>query len=103
MNTAVVVLLVVATVTYGFKAAGPLLLGGDRQLPGWLLRTADALPVPLLAALVVVATVVADGRLVIDARIAGLAAAAIALALRAPFIVVVIIAALATAGVRAVG
>ena len=64
-------------------------------------RVADRLPVALLMALVAVGTF-ADGRhLVLDARAAGLAAAVVALLLRAPFLVVVIAAAAVTALVRA--
>jgi branched-subunit amino acid transport protein len=60
-------------------------------------RIADLLPVALLGALVAV-QVVADGsRLAFDARLAGLLAAVIALLLRAPFIVVVVVAALSAA------
>jgi branched-subunit amino acid transport protein len=56
-------------------------------------RVADLMPVALLAALVAV-QVMADGpRLVVDARLAGLGAAVFALLLRAPFIVVVLVAA----------
>ena len=60
-------------------------------------RVADLLPVALLSALVAV-QVFSDGpSLTLDARAAGLAAAVVALLLRAPFIVVVFVAAL-TAG-----
>jgi hypothetical protein len=63
-------------------------------------RVADLLPVALLAALVAV-QVFADGAaLVLDARVVGLAAAVVALLFRAPFIVVVVVAALAAALVR---
>ena len=56
-------------------------------------RVADLLPVALLAALVGI-QVFADGSaLVIDARLAGLAVAVVALLLRAPFLVVVLLAA----------
>ena len=52
-------------------------------------RVADLIPVALLAALVAV-QVFADGRPpVVDARLAGLAFAVVALLLRAPFLVVV--------------
>ena len=65
-------------------------------------RVADLIPVALLSALVAV-QVFADGsRLTIDARAAGLAAAFIALLLRAPFLVVVFVAAATAALVRAV-
>jgi branched-subunit amino acid transport protein len=63
-------------------------------------RVADLLPVALLAALVAV-QVFADGpALALDARVVGLAAAVVALLLRAPFIVGVAVAALAAALVR---
>lgn len=65
-------------------------------------RVAGLLPVALLSALIAV-QVVADGRaLVVDARLAGLAVAALALVLRAPFIVVVVLAAATAALLRAV-
>lgn len=57
----------------------------------------------LLAALVVTQTFASGSALVLDARVAAIAVAAAALALRAPFIVVVILGALAAAGVRALG
>jgi branched-subunit amino acid transport protein len=63
-------------------------------------RVADLVPVALLSALIAV-QVLADGpRLVLDARLVGLAAAVVALLCRAPFIVVVLVAAAAAAGVR---
>jgi branched-subunit amino acid transport protein len=66
-------------------------------------RVADLIPVALRAALI--ATQVFAGgadqpALVIDARVVGLLAAVVALLLRAPFIVVVFVAALAAALVR---
>jgi uncharacterized membrane protein len=61
-------------------------------------RVADLLPVALLAALVAVQTVADGPALVLDARLLGLAVAAVALMLRAPFLVVVLLAA-ATAAV----
>ncbi len=66
-------------------------------------RVAGLLPVALLAALVAVQTF-ADGQsVVIDARAAGLAVAVVALLLRAPFLVVVLAAAVAAAGLRMMG
>jgi uncharacterized membrane protein len=61
-------------------------------------RVADLLPVALLAALVAVQTVADGPALVLDARLLGLGVAAVALMLRAPFLVVVLLAA-ATAAV----
>jgi branched-subunit amino acid transport protein len=63
-------------------------------------RIADLLPVALLSALIGV-QVFSDGQsLVIDARVVGLGVAFVALLLRAPFIVVVLLAALSAALVR---
>ncbi|MFN8194890.1 MAG: AzlD domain-containing protein [Nocardioidaceae bacterium] len=63
-------------------------------------RVADLIPVALLAALVAVQTLADAGRLVLDARLAGLGFAVVALLLRAPFLVVVFGAALVAALVR---
>lgn len=71
----------------------------------WVQRVVDLLPVALLAALVatqVFAGSGADGpRLVADARVAGVAAAILALLARAPFLVVVTVAAVTGAVARA--
>jgi branched-subunit amino acid transport protein len=67
----------------------------------WVRRVLALLPVALLSALTVVQTVDSPDGPVVDARLAGLAAAAVALALRAPFLVVVVVAAATAAGVRA--
>lgn len=62
------------------------------------------MPVTLLAALVMVQGVVGPGGAPApDARLAGLAAAAVALRLRAPYLLVVLIGAAAAAGLRALG
>ncbi|GAA1533060.1 hypothetical protein GCM10009730_47980 [Streptomyces albidochromogenes] len=66
-------------------------------------RLAAMLPVALLAALTAQQTFSTGQHLVLDARGAGLAAAALALVLRAPFLVVVAAAVAVTAGVRAIG
>ncbi|MFI8826634.1 AzlD domain-containing protein [Streptomyces sp. NPDC053431] len=66
-------------------------------------RLAALLPVALLAALTAQQTFSAQGALTVDARAAGVAAAAVALFLRAPFLVVVGAAVAVTAGVRALG
>jgi len=91
---------VLALGTYALKAAGPLVLG-SRPLPARFERITVALPVPLLAALVVTSTVVDDGHWVLDARVVGLLAAAVGLARRLPFVVVVVLAGAATAVARA--
>jgi hypothetical protein len=67
-------------------------------------RVTSALPIALLAALVAIQTLTSsNGALVVDARAAAVGVALIALALRAPFIVVVVLAAVVAAGLRALG
>jgi len=58
----------------------------------WVARVVDFVPAALLAALVAVQAVAAGNDLVLDGRPVGLAVAAVALALRAPFIVVLVLA-----------
>jgi branched-subunit amino acid transport protein len=95
-------IIAVSVVSFALKAAGPVVVGG-RPLPDWLTRVIALLAPALLAALVMVDTF-ADGQsLVIDARVAGLAAAAVCVVLRAPLLVTVVGAAAATAVVRALG
>lgn len=85
---------------YALKAAAPLVLGG-RPLPKLIDRLATFAPAALLAALVVSSTV-ADGRhLVLDPRLGGVIAAAIALWRRAGFITTVVLAVATTALLRA--
>ena len=66
-------------------------------------RIAGYLPIAMLAALVAVQTFAAGTSVMVDARLAGLAAAVIALLLRAPFLVVVLVAAATAAILRALG
>ncbi len=66
-------------------------------------RVAALVTVALLAALVAVQAATSDGRVVLDARLGGLAAAVVALLARAPFVVVVAAAALAAALLRWAG
>lgn len=98
----VATLVALAVGTYVLKATGPLVLGGERDLPPVVARLAVLLPAPLLAALVATSTLVSEQRLIVDERLAGLLVAAVALWRRAPFVLVVVLAAAATAGVRLV-
>ena len=66
-----------------------------------LQRAAVLLPLPLLAALVVVQAFAGDRSLVLDARAAGLAVALVLVLLRAPFLLVVVAAAATAALLRA--
>ncbi|HEX2892907.1 MAG TPA: AzlD domain-containing protein [Marmoricola sp.] len=86
---------------YLLKLAGLAVPGHVLQRPA-VRRVAETLPVALLAALVAVQVFAAsDGRgIAVDARLAGVAAAAIALVLRAPFLVVVLVAASTAAVLR---
>ncbi|MEU6271905.1 AzlD domain-containing protein [Streptomyces populi] len=91
---------VTAVGCYAVKLIGLLIPAGVLERP-LVQRLAALLPVALLAALTAQQTF-ADGRvLVVDAKAAGLAAAAVALILRAPFLVVVAAAVVVTAGIRA--
>jgi branched-subunit amino acid transport protein len=67
----------------------------------WIARVVDFVPAALLAALVAVQAVTSGNELVLDGRLVGLAVAAVALALRAPFIVVLVLAGVAGALVHA--
>ncbi len=89
-----------AAVNFAFKAAGPVALAA-RGLPRRLEELIEVLPAALLAALVITQTFARETELVLDARAAGLAAAAVALALRASMLVVILAAATVTAGARA--
>lgn len=65
-------------------------------------RIADLIPVALLSALIAVQVFTTEHHLTVDARALGLGAAVIALVLRAPFIVVVVVAAATSAIARLV-
>ena len=98
----ILALVALAVGTYLMKAIGPFAAAG-RELPLWLDRLSNLLPAGLLAALVATQTVVDGTSLVLDARVVGVVAAAVAVALRAHFGIVVLVGAAVTAGVRALG
>jgi branched-subunit amino acid transport protein len=100
VSEAWIVVVVVGVVTIAIKALGPMLLGG-RTLPPRATEIVPLLAPALLAALVAVNTLGGDRELVVDARLPGVLAAAVAIKLRAPVLVVVVLAALVTAAVRA--
>jgi uncharacterized membrane protein len=91
---------VVGAATVALKAAGPVLLGGS-ELPARVRALVGLLAPALLAALVVTNTLVSGRHVVVDARLAGVAAAAVSLRLRAPILVAVAVAAAVTAAIRA--
>ena len=86
--------------SYALKAIGLVALRG-RRLPPFLDEVLVLLPAARFGALIVVSTFGGDRALVVDARVAGVAAAAIAVWRRAGFVVVVLVAATTTAVVRA--
>jgi branched-subunit amino acid transport protein len=102
MSDVWLIVLLVGAATVALKAAGPVLLGG-RPLPARALGVVELLAPAVLAALVAVSIFGGDRELVLDARVLGLGAAVLALAARAPIILVVVAAALATALGRAFG
>jgi len=100
VSDAWVVVLVVGAGTMLLKAVGPVGVA-HRELPPRVERLLDLVAPAILAALVVTETF-ADGRhLVLDARLAGAGAAVLLVLARAPYWLVVLCGALATAGVRA--
>ena len=94
--------LVASVGCYLLKAAGLSVPAAWVEQP-WVARVVDFVPAALLAALVAVQALTTDNALVLDGRLVGLAVAAVALALRAPFIVVLVLAGAAGALVQALG
>jgi hypothetical protein len=94
-------ILVLAGGAYGCKLVG-LVVGERLAATPTVERVLALLPPALLAALVVVQTFDGGRTLVLDARAAGVAVGALAVWRRAPFIVVVTLAAATTALVRAI-
>lgn len=101
MSAAWTVVLLVGAFTIASKAAGPVLLGG-RTLPPRIVDAFELLAPALLAALVVTQAVGGKEEIVLDTRLVGVGAGLVAILLRAPLIVVIVVAALATAVVRVV-
>lgn len=99
MTAVWVTIAALALATAGLRLAGPLALGG-RPLPANAMGVVELLASALLAALVVVETFGNGRSLVLDARVLGVAFAAVALRLRASMIVVVLGAAAVTALAR---
>ncbi len=94
-----VVIGVMTVISFAIKAAGPVALAG-RELPRAAERLIVLLPAALLTALVIVQTFADETELVVDARAGGVAVAILAVALRASMVLVLLAAALTTAGIR---
>ena len=86
--------------TVAIKAAGPLIVGG-RELPQSAYAVIALLAPALLTALILTDTFARGQELTVDARAAGLLCAGVAVALRAPLLVIVLVAAVGAAAVRA--
>lgn len=92
-------IIVTAVGCYALKLAG--LSVPDQVLDRrFVRRLADLIPVALLSALVAVQALSTEQSLVVDARLAGVGAGVVALLCKAPFLVVVAVAALTTALLR---
>lgn len=91
-------LLLLGLGTLAMKSVGPVVVGGGRRVPGWLTAAGGVLPTALLSALVATEVLGGDGP--DPARLAGVGVAAAAVALRAPFVVVVLAATATTAVLR---
>jgi uncharacterized membrane protein len=86
---------------YLLKVAG-LSVPPERLASDRVRRVALVVPPAFFGALVTAQTVAGGSELVVDPRLAGLAGAAVALLLRAPFLVVLAVAAIVTGVVRSV-
>jgi len=96
-----VVIGVMTVISFAIKAAGPVALAG-RELPPAVERLIVLLPAALLTALVIVQTFADETELEVDERAAGVGVAIVAVALRANMLIVLLVAALTTAGLRAI-
>jgi uncharacterized membrane protein len=97
-----VAVLAAAAIAFAAKFAGYVVPPAALEEPR-VARVTGMLPAALLASLVVLQTFSTGQDLVLDARAAGLVVAVVALTCRAPFIVVVVLAAVTAAGLRAAG
>ena len=105
MSWEAIFLLVVGS--YSCKLFGVVVLArvgdGDGEIGArlaWFPAMASLIPAALFAALIAVQTFDTDGSLQLDARSVGVAAAAVAVWRRAPFVLVVILAMTVTAAIR---
>ena len=97
-----IAVLTASAAAYAVKVAGYTVPPRFLEQPR-VLGVTEMLPAALLASLVVLQTFSTGPHLALDARAAGLGVAVVALLLRAPFIVVVIVAAVSAALLRAAG
>ncbi|MEE8601363.1 AzlD domain-containing protein [Euzebya tangerina] len=96
------VVVVLALGTYAFRWIGVTVLAG-RDISSQVEEVLRLLPPAIIAGLVTTQTFASGGDLTIDARLPGVLAAGIAVLLRAPLIVVLLVALLTTALFRSTG
>lgn len=99
MSAAWASVLLVGLGTFALKAVGPVGLA-ERRLPARVEGLLELVGPAILAALVVTETFASGRALVVDARLAGLAAGIAAVLLRAPIWLAVVAGAVATALLR---
>lgn len=98
-----VAVIVAALIAFSLKLAGFLVPESALSHPR-ARRITAAIPIAMLAALVATQTFGgSQGTLVVDARLAAVGVAVVALLLRAPFFVVVVLGAATAAALRALG
>ena len=102
--------LVLAAGTYGFRVAGPLLRsrlarahGGEAELPPRLTEVLSTAATVLLTALIATSALTDGGHFAGVALPAGVLAGGVLAWRRAPFVLVVVVAAAVAAGLRALG
>ena len=95
------VVVVVGVVTIVFKAAGPVFVG-RRELPPRVDSVVALIAPVMLTALVVTQTFGGDEEITVDARVPGVAAAALAIWRGVPIVAAMVIAAAVTALLRVV-
>lgn len=93
---------VLAIGTIALKSTGPLLAGG-KSPPSAITRVIALLTPAIISALVISDTFTNGNSLLLDARAAGVAAGAIALLLKSPAPIALILAGLTAATLRALG
>lgn len=86
---------------YGQRALGAVAVDPER-LDARVQQVLTALPLAIITAVIALQTLSADRSLTVDARVVGLAAAALCAWRRLPLLVTVLVAAGATAAVRAI-
>ncbi len=103
MSWTVIALMIAGS--YGFKALGVFGLAGDgsNRVAKRAQPLTALIPAALFSAIIVVQTFGNERSVIIDARLVGLVVAIVAVRFKAPFIVVVVAAMIATAVVRAAG